>query len=119
MGNNTDPRAGQGCYDSPAQRLREAPRASPPHANGRSGIGIPINLNGCPSKIMAIFEQSNYIGNFFRLKAPPRELRQEALSGHLNEQGEVSGSVHLHRCPQGPNPKSSNLAHADSTVSSW
>jgi len=33
MGNSTGPRAGQGCYDAQAQRLREAPRAIPPHGN--------------------------------------------------------------------------------------
>ena len=69
----------------------------------RSGIGIPINLNGRPSRRMAIFERSNYSGNFF----------------HLNEQGELLLALHLHRRPQVPNPTLPNLARGGSRVPSW
>ena len=69
----------------------------------RSGIGITINLNGRPSRGKAIFERSNYSGNFFR----------------LNEQDEVPGTLHLHQRPLGPNPKLPNLARGSSTETSW
>ena len=69
----------------------------------RSGIGIPINLNGRPYKRMAIFERSNYSGNFF----------------HLNERGEFLLALLLHRRPQVPNPTLPNLARGGSTVASW
>ena len=98
MGYNTSPRASQGFHNPPAQRLSE----SHPMLTMRSGIDIPINLNGRPSKGMAIFERSDCGGNFFR----------------LNEQGEVSGPFHLHRRPQGPNPTMPNLARGGSTVPS-
>ena len=98
MVNSTSPRASQGFHNPPAQRLRE----SHPILTMRSGIGIPINLNGRPSKRMAIFERSDCVGNSF----------------HLNEQGEVSGPFHLHRRPQDPNQMTPNLARASSTVPS-
>jgi len=91
MGNSTSPRAIQGFHNPPAQRLRE----SHPMLTVRSGIDIPINLNGRPSKGKAIFERSDYGGNFF----------------HLNERGEVSGPFHLHRRPLSPNQRHSNLSH--------
>jgi len=90
-----------------------------PMLTRRSGIDIPINLNGRPTKRMTFSVRSDCSGDFFRLNAPPSGLHQEALSGHLNERGEVPRPFHLHRRPLGPNPKSSNLARADSTVSSW
>ena len=101
MGNSTGPRAGQGCYDAQAQRLREAPRASHPMVTVRSGIGIPINLNGRPSKRMAIFGRSNCDGDF----------------SHLNEPVEVSVPFHLHRHPLSPNQRHSNLSHGGNTES--
>jgi len=71
----------------------------------------------CPRQ-MALHSRANCNGSYFRLNAPPSGLRQEALSGHLNEQDEVPGSVHLHRRPLGPNPTRSNRARAGSTVPS-
>jgi len=41
-----EPCAGQGCDDSPANRLQKAPRASLPHADGWDGNRISINLYG-------------------------------------------------------------------------
>ena len=89
-----------------------------PMLTGRSGIGIPINLNGHPTKRMTFSVRSDCSGDFFRLNTPPSGLHQEALSGHLNERGEVPGTVHLHRRPLGPNPTRSNRARAGSTVPS-
>ena len=69
---------------------------------GRSGIDIPINLNGRPSKRVVIFERSNYSGNFFR----------------LNERGELLLALPLHLRPQVPNPTLPNLARGSSRVPS-
>ena len=76
---------------------------SHPMVTVRSGIGIPINLNGRPSKRMVIFGRSNCDGNF----------------SHLNESAEVSGPFHPHRHPLSPNRLGSMLFHGRSRVSSW
>jgi len=98
-GQQHESRASQGFHNPPAQRLRE----SHPILTMRSGIGIPINLNGRPSKRMVIFGRSNYSGNFF----------------HLNERGEFLLALPLHRRPQVPNPTLPNLARGGNTVASW
>jgi len=86
---------------------------------GRGGIDIPINLNGRPTKRMTFSVRSDCSGDFFRLNAPPSGLHQEALSGHLNERGELLLALPLHRRPQVPNPTLPNLARGGSTVPSW
>ena len=91
------------CQPRFPQSSGTTPSRIPPHTNNASGMGIPINLNGRPSKEMAIFERSDCVGNSF----------------HLNERGEVSGPFHLHRRPQDPNQTMPNLARGGSTVPSW